>query len=136
MPRSDVGRTPNPGSAVFTVPATAEKVLPLPLPLHGKRLHKVFHGQVRWKLPIQNRLDDRGRQVSQPQDPAHKRWIDVLRFGYVRDRGMRAVEQFAVPAVAARDEFDHGVVDERLAPLDGALAVGQHNLGRKIFRWK
>ena len=25
----------------------------------------------------------------------------------------------AVPAVAARDEFDHGVVDERLAALDG-----------------
>ena len=47
------------------------------------------------------------------------RWVDVLGFGDVRDRGVGAVEQLAVPAVAARDEFDHGVVDERLAALDG-----------------
>ena len=86
-------------------------MLPLSPPLHWKRRDQALHGQVRWKLPVQNRLDDRGRQVSQPQDAAHKRWVDVLGFGDVRDRGMRAVEQLAVPAVAARDEFDHGVVD-------------------------
>ena len=105
-------------------------MLPLPPPLHGKRRDQARHGQVRRKLPIQNRLDDRGRQVGQPQDPAHKRWVDVLGFGDVRDRGVRAVEQLAVPAVAARDVFDHGVVDERLESLDGALAVGQHDDGQ------
>ena len=37
------------------------------------------------------------------------RWVDVLGFGDVRDRGVGAIEQLAVPAVAARDEFDHSV---------------------------
>ena len=32
--------------------------------------------------------------------------------------------------MAARDVFDHGVVDERLESLDGALAVGQHDDGQ------
>ena len=77
-----------------------------------------------------NCLFDRGRQVSQPQDAAHKRWVYGLGFGDVLDRGMRAVEKLAVPAVAARDEFDHGVVNERLAALHGALAVGQHDDGQ------
>ena len=85
---------------------------------------------MRWKLPIQNRLHKGRRQISQAQDAADKRWADVLGLGDVRDRGMRAVEQLAMPAVAARDEFDHGVVDEQLTALDGALAVGQHDDGQ------
>ena len=67
-------------------------MLPLPPPLHRERRDQALHGQVRWKLPIQNCLDDCGRQVSQPQDAAHKRWVDVLGFGDVRDRRVRAVE--------------------------------------------
>ena len=105
-------------------------MLPLPPPLHRKRRDQALHGQVRWKLPIQNRLHNGRRQVSQPQDAADKRRVDVLGFGDVRDRGVRAVEQLAVPAVAARDVFDHGVVDELLESLDGALAVGQHDDGQ------
>ena len=52
--RSDFGRTPSPRSAVFTVPTATEKVLPLPLPLHRKRLHQVFHRQVRGVLPVED----------------------------------------------------------------------------------
>ena len=81
-------RTPSPGSAVFDGATAAEKVLPLPPPLHRKRRDQAFHGQVRRKLPVQNRLDDRGRQVGQAQDPADKRGVDVLGFGDVRDRGV------------------------------------------------
>ncbi len=75
-------------------------MLPLPLPLHGKRLYQVFHRQVRRVIPVQDSLHKGRRQVGQAQDAAHKRWVDVLGFGDVRDRGMRAVEQLAVPAVA------------------------------------
>ena len=69
-------------------------------PLHGKRLHQVFHREVRRVFAVQDRVYKVRRQVSQAQDPADKRWADVLGFVDVRDRGMRAVEQLAVPAVA------------------------------------
>ena len=29
-------------------------MLPLPLPVHGERLHQVFHREVRWVLPVQD----------------------------------------------------------------------------------
>ena len=104
MPRSDVGRTPSPGSAVLNCAAATKKVLPLPPPLYGKQLHQVFHGQVRWVLPVQDRIHKGRRQVGQAEDPAHKRRTDVLGLGHVLDRRVGAVEQLAVPAVAARDE--------------------------------
>jgi hypothetical protein len=88
MLRSDFGRTPSPGLAVLNCAAATEKVLPLPLPLHGKRLHQVFHRQMRWVTTVQNRLDDRGRQVGQAQGAAHERRTDVLGFGDVLDRGV------------------------------------------------
>ena len=91
---------PSPGSAVLNCATAAEKVLPLPLPVHGKRLHQVFHCEVRWVFPVQDRLYNGRRQVSQPQDAAHKRWVDVLGFGDVRDRSVCAVEQLAMPAVS------------------------------------
>ena len=79
-------------------------MLPLPLPLHGKRLHQVFHREMRWVFPVQDCLHKGRRQVGQAQDPAHERWADVLGLGDVRDRCVGAVEQLAMPAVAARDE--------------------------------
>ena len=120
---------PSPGSAVLNCATAAEKVLPLPLPLHGKRLHQVFHREVRWVFPVQDGLHKGRRQVGQAQDPAHERWADVLGLGQVFNRRVGAIEQFAMPSVAARNEFDHGVVNERFTALDGTLAVGQHDHG-------
>ena len=67
MLRSDFGRTPSPGSAVFTVPAAAAKMLSLPLPLHGKRLHQVFYRQVRWYFP--SRMAWHYKQYARDQAP-------------------------------------------------------------------
>lgn len=129
---------PSPGSAVLNCATAAKKVLPLPLPVHGERLHKILHRQMRRVFPVQDGLHKGRRQVSQPQDAAHERWADVLGLGQVLNRRVGAVEQFAMPAVAARDEFDHGVVNERLTALDGMseelrLSTLAHEMGHAIF---
>ena len=64
---SDFGRMPSPGSAALNCAAAAEKVLLLPLPLHGKRLHQVFYRQVRWYFP--SRMAWHYKQYARDQAP-------------------------------------------------------------------
>ena len=58
-PRSSSPNTGGgPWSTAVLNATAAEKVLPLPPPLHRKRRDQALHGQVRWVFPVQDGQDE------------------------------------------------------------------------------
>jgi len=84
-------------------------------PLHRKWPHQPRRRHRAELLPIQNLLDDVGREKGQTQYSADVGVVDLLSSGNLIDCAIGAGLEELSPPECAGDRLDHGVVDARAA---------------------